>query len=79
MAKEKWDRDADFMAIAKVAWPDEFELATTRVSGYGKEYSRRAAARDRMRLRFEGYQHATIIEAKLAEMQRAIKALAKKR
>jgi hypothetical protein len=50
--KAAWDRDDAFMAVARVAWPDDVFRAT-RGEGY-----RRNAARSRLKLRHEGFRSA---------------------
>lgn len=76
---DKWDRDESFMAIATVAWPEELKTATEETQrSYGKEYSNKQAARQRMRLRWEGFRNAEIVAEKVAELQRAADCLTEK-
>jgi len=71
-ARAPWERDAAFMAVAAVAWPDDFAEATRPSRDHGKSYNQRNAARSRMNLRWQGYRHTEQVEAKLTTMKRAV-------
>jgi hypothetical protein len=76
--RSEWAQDKAFMAVAAVAWPDDYAAATRKTPGYGTEYNAKQAARGRLKLRWEGFQYAEQVEAKVSAMKRAVDAMAAK-
>jgi hypothetical protein len=71
-----WEKDAVFMAVAAVAWPDDFVEATRPSKrDYDKTANQRNAARSRLNLRWQGFRHTEQVESKLVQMKRAVDSL----
>jgi hypothetical protein len=73
-----WERDTAFMAVAAVAWAEDFAEATRASRDSGTNYNQRSAARNRMSLRWQGYRHVEQVEAKLTTMKRAVDSMVDK-
>jgi hypothetical protein len=71
MRRAEWEHDEAFVAIARVAWPDDIAAATRQAHG-------RAVARSRLKLRHEGYRSADHVEARIVQMQTEVSAMAKR-
>lgn len=74
-----WEKDNVFMAVAAVAWPDDFAEATRPSRGdYGKTANQRNAARSRLNLRWQGFRHTEQVESKLVQMKHAVDSMVDK-
>lgn len=77
--RSEWEHDTTFMAVAAVAWPEDFAVATRKPnSSNNAEYSARQSARARLKLRWDGFRHAEQVSAKVDTMKRAVDAMAAK-
>ena len=79
MRTAPWEDNAEFCAVAAIAWKEDFKTATEEASARG--HSLKKTARIRMARRFEGSDYTAILlaritelEAKVAELEEAAKA-----
>jgi len=70
--KAEWECDKAFMNIARVAWPNDVRTAQAGPAGYGPDYSKRQAARSRLKLRWEGFNYMPLVKEQVTALQRAV-------
>ena len=74
MRTAPWEDDAEFYAVAAIAWPEDFEIATREMDDYSIDRGIKKTARIRMARRFEGPDYTAILLAKIAELEAEVKA-----
>lgn len=73
---DDWEIDTVFVAIAQVAWEDDFlESITDHPHKYGTHYNRHIEARKRMRARYEGFKFAESVKERVDEVEEAARAI----
>ncbi len=69
MRRSAWIDDRAFLALAKVAWPRDYDVAL-----FG-ERNARAAARSKMKRRYEGYRIADHVNGCVVSMESRVHVL----